>query len=75
MMLSGFAGLMQLGLMSIVGIAVAALVARFCLPDVLQPLSAAARLARFAPLARFSAAASHWRVPLVLTGSRGRSCC
>ena len=67
MMLSGFAGLMQLGLMSIIGIVVAASVARFCLPDVLKPLDAA-RLARFAPLARFSKAASRWRVPLVLIG-------
>ena len=49
MMLSGFAGLMQLGLMSIVGIAVAATVARFCLPDVLRPLKAS-QLARWEPL-------------------------
>ena len=67
MMLSGFAGLMQLGLMSIVGIVVAALVARFCLPYVLKPLDAA-RLARFAPLTRLSKAASRWRVPLLLIG-------
>ncbi len=67
MMLSGFAGLMQLGLMSIVGIVVAALVARFCLPDVLKPL-AATRFARFAPLARFAQAMSRWRVPLMLLG-------
>lgn len=51
MMLSGFAGLVQLGLISIVGIAVAAAVARFCLPDVLRPLDSK-RLAGLAPLAR-----------------------
>ena len=67
MMLSGFIGLMQLGLMSIVGIVIAALVARFCLPDVLRPLSAS-RLARFAPLARISMAAPRWRVPLAVLG-------
>ena len=67
MMLSGFAGLMQLGLMSIVGIVVAALVARFCLPDVLQPLPAS-RLARFAPLASLSMTAVRWRVPLAVIG-------
>ncbi|MGZ9058844.1 MAG: MMPL family transporter, partial [Burkholderiaceae bacterium] len=68
MMLSGFAGLMQLGLMSIVGIAVAASVARFCLPAVLRPLDAY-RLARFAPLARFSKQAPRLRVALVLIGA------
>jgi predicted exporter len=68
MMLSGFAGLMQLGLMSIVGIAVAASVARFCLPDVLQPLDAS-RLARFAPLARFSMYAPRLRTALLLLGA------
>ena len=68
MMLSGFAGLMQLGLMSIVGIAVAASVARFCLPDVLQPLDAS-RLARFAPLARFSMHAPRLRAALVVLGA------
>ena len=68
MMLSGFAGLMQLGLMSIVGIAVAASVARFCLPDVLQPLDAS-RLARFAPLARFSMRASRLRAAFLLLGA------
>ncbi len=68
MMLSGFAGLMQLGLMSIVGIAVAALVARFCLPDVLQPLDAS-RLARFAPLARFSMRAPRLRIALIVIGA------
>ena len=68
MMLSGFAGLMQLGLMSIVGIAVAASVARFCLPAVLRPLDAS-RLARFAPLARFSMQAPRLRVALVLIGA------
>ncbi len=68
MMLSGFAGLMQLGLMSIVGIAVAASVARFCLPDVLQPLDAS-RLARFAPLARFSMRAPRLRAALLLLGA------
>ena len=68
MMLSGFAGLMQLGLMSIVGIAVAASVARFCLPDVLQPLDAS-RLARFAPLARFSMQAPRLRAALLLLGA------
>ena len=68
MMLSGFAGLMQLGLMSIVGIAVAASVARFCLPDVLQPLDAS-RLARFAPLARFSMHAPRLRAALLLLGA------
>ncbi|MEO8185875.1 MAG: MMPL family transporter [Burkholderiaceae bacterium] len=67
MMLSGFAGLMQLGLMSIVGIVVAALVARICLPDVLKPL-AASRLARFAPLARLSMTAPRWRIPLAVIG-------
>jgi predicted exporter len=67
MMLSGFAGLMQLGVMSIVGIGVAATVARFCLPDVLQPLDAS-RLARFAPLARFSIHAPRLRVALLLIG-------
>jgi predicted exporter len=39
MMLSGFQGLVQLGLMSIVGLAAAALAARTLLPDVLRPLS------------------------------------
>ena len=68
MMLSGFAGLMQLGLMSIVGIAVAASVARFCLPDVLRPLDAS-RLARFAPLARFSLHAPRWRVALIVVAA------
>ena len=68
MMLSGFAGLMQLGLMSIVGIAVAASVARFCLPDVLQPLDAS-RLARFALLARFSMLAPRLRAVLLLLGA------
>ncbi|HVE88369.1 MAG TPA: MMPL family transporter, partial [Burkholderiaceae bacterium] len=67
MMLSGFAGLMQLGLMSIVGIAVAAVVARFCLPDVLRPLDAS-HLVRFAPLAQLSLHAPRWRVALVLIG-------
>ncbi|HVG04594.1 MAG TPA: MMPL family transporter [Burkholderiaceae bacterium] len=67
MMLSGFAGLMQLGLMSIVGIAVAAVVARSCLPDVLHPLDAS-RLMRFAPLARLSLHARRWRFALVLIG-------
>lgn len=68
MMLSGFAGLMQLGLMSIVGIAVAATVARFCLPDVLRPLDAS-RLARFAPLARYSTLAPRLRVAVLLVGA------
>jgi predicted exporter len=68
MMLSGFAGLVQLGLMSIVGIAVAASVARFCLPDVLQPLDPS-RLARFAPLARFSMRAPRLRAVLLLLGA------
>jgi predicted exporter len=68
MMLSGFAGLMQLGLMSIVGIAVAASVARFCLPDVLQPLDAS-RLARFALLARFAMHAPRLRAALLLIGA------
>ena len=68
MILSGFAGLMQLGLMSIVGIAVAASVARFCLPDVLRPLDES-RLARFAPLARFSKQAPRFRVALLLIGA------
>ena len=68
MMLSGFAGLMQLGLMSIIGIAVAALVARFCLPDVLRPLDAA-RLARFALLARISKQAPRLRVAIMLIGA------
>ena len=67
MMLSGFAGLMQLGLMSIVGIAVAATVARFCLPDVLRPLDAS-RLARFAPLALLATHAPRLRVALLLIG-------
>lgn len=65
MMLSGFAGLMQLGLMSIVGIAVAATVARFCLPDVLRPLDAA-RLARYAPLERYAMRAPRLRVAVWL---------
>lgn len=68
MMLSGFAGLMQLGLMSMVGIAVAASVARFCLPDVLRPLDPT-RLARFAPLARFSMRAPQLRLPLIVIGT------
>ena len=68
MMLSGFTGLMQLGLMSIVGIAVAALVARYCLPDVLRPLDPS-RLVRFAPLARFSTHMPRLRVALVLIGA------
>ncbi len=68
MMLSGFAGLVQLGLMSIVGIGVAASVARFCLPDVLRPLDAA-RLARFAPLARYSMHAPRLRIALLLIGA------
>jgi len=68
MMLSGFAGLMQLGLMSVIGIAVAALVARFCLPDVLQPL-AASRLARFAPLSRLSSYAPRLRPAIMLIGA------
>jgi predicted exporter len=61
MMLSGFAGLMQLGLMSIVGIAVAATVARFCLPDVLRPLEAS-QLARWEPLTRIAAFALRLRI-------------
>jgi predicted exporter len=68
MMLSGFAGLMQLGLMSIVGIGVAAAIARFCLPDVLRPLDAV-RLARFAPLARYSVRAPRLRVAVLLIGA------
>ena len=68
MMLSGFAGLMQLGLMSIVGIAVAASFARFCLPDVLRPLDPS-RLARFAPLARFSMRAPRLRIALIVIGA------
>ncbi len=68
MMLSGFAGLVQLGLMSVVGIAVAALVARFCLPDVLQPL-AASRLARFALLSRLSSWAPRLRPAILLIGA------
>ena len=42
--------------------------ARFCLPDVLQPLDAS-RLARFAPLARFSMRASRLRAALLLLGA------
>ena len=55
MMLSGFQGLVQLGLLSIVGIAVAAAVARTLLPQLLEPLATDA-------LARL-----HWveRVPAV----------
>ena len=68
MMLSGFAGLMQLGLMSIVGIAVAASFARFCLPDVLRPLDPS-RLVRFAPLARFSMRAPRLRIALIVIGA------
>ena len=67
MMLSGFAGLMQLGLMSIVGISVAAVVARFCLPDVLHPLDTS-RLERFTPLSRLSLHAPRWRFAFVLAG-------
>ncbi|MEP6608064.1 MAG: MMPL family transporter [Burkholderiaceae bacterium] len=67
MMLSGFAGLVQLGLMSMVGIAVAATVARFCLPDVLQPLDPS-RLARFAPLERVALHLSRWRAVIALVG-------
>ncbi|MGH6611907.1 MAG: MMPL family transporter, partial [Burkholderiaceae bacterium] len=63
MMLSGFAGLMQLGLMSIVGIVVAATVARFCLPDVLRPLDAS-HLDRLAGLARFARVAPRLRIAL-----------
>ncbi len=65
MMMSGFAGLMQLGLMSMVGIGVAGAVARSCLPDVLQPLDAS-RLARFGPLARVAMHAPRLRVSLLL---------
>ncbi|MDQ3187406.1 MAG: MMPL family transporter [Pseudomonadota bacterium] len=65
MMLSGFLGLMQLGLMSMVGIAVAAAVARFCLPDVLRPLGAA-RLVNFALLERCALHARRLRVAVVL---------
>jgi predicted exporter len=68
MMLSGFAGLMQLGLMSIVGIAVAASFARFCLPDVLRPLDPF-RLGRFAPLALFSMRAPRLRIALMVIGA------
>ena len=68
MMLSGFAGLMQLGLMSIVGIAVAASFARFCLPDVLRPLDPT-RLVRFAPLALFSMRAPRLRIALIVIGA------
>ena len=68
MMVSGFQGLMQLGLMSIAGIAVAALVARFLLPDVLRPLEPA-RLAPFAPLARLAAYAPRLRVPIWLAAA------
>ncbi len=68
MMLSGFAGLMQLGLMSIVGIAVAASFARFCLPDVLRPLDPS-RLVRFAPLALFSMRAPRLRIALIVIGA------
>ncbi len=68
MMLSGFAGLMQLGLMSIVGIAVAASVARFCLPDVLRPLEAS-RLIRFAPLALLSMHAPRLRAALIVVAA------
>jgi predicted exporter len=46
MMLSGFQGLMQLGVFSLVGLLAAALVARFLLPAALPPLPAA-RLAAF----------------------------
>ncbi|HYM47229.1 MAG TPA: hypothetical protein VES91_02035, partial [Burkholderiaceae bacterium] len=67
MMLSGFAGLAQLGLMSIVGIAVAAVIARFLLPDVLRPLDAS-RLARLAPFARYSMTAPQLRVAVALIG-------
>ncbi|MBA2412550.1 MAG: MMPL family transporter [Burkholderiaceae bacterium] len=65
MMLSGFLGLMQLGLMSMVGIAVAAAVARFCLPDVLRPLDAA-RLVNFALLERCALHARRLRIAVVL---------
>ena len=68
MMVSGFQGLMQLGLMSIAGIAVAAIVARFLLPDVLRPLEPA-RLASFAPLARLAAYAPRLRVPIWLAAA------
>jgi len=68
MMLSGFVGLIQLGLMSVTGIAVAALVARFCLPDVLQPLEAS-RLTRFAPLARLSFYAPRLRPAIMVIGA------
>lgn len=67
MMLSGFAGLMQLGLMSIVGIAVAATVARFCLPDVLRPLDPS-WLARYAPL-ELSMRAPRLRIAVLLIGA------
>ena len=68
MMVSGFQGLMQLGLMSIAGIAVAASIARFLLPDVLRPLEPA-RLAPFAPLARLAAYAPRLRVPIWLVAA------
>lgn len=68
MMLSGFAGLVQLGLMSIVGIAVAATIARFCLPDVLRPLDPS-RQTLLRPLARFAQRAPRWRAAVLLLGA------
>lgn len=68
MMVSGFQGLVQLGLMSIAGIAVAAIVARFLLPDLLRPLEPT-RLAPFAPLARLAAYAARLRVPIWLAAA------
>lgn len=60
MMLSGFQGLVQLGLFSLVGLATAALIARYLLPSLLAPL-APARLQRFAWLERVAAAAPRAR--------------
>lgn len=64
MMLSGFQGLVQLGLLSIVGLAVAALVARTLLPGVLRPLDASA-LSRLGWVRWFHRAGTRWRWPVV----------
>lgn len=80
MMFSGFQGLVQLGLLSIVGIAVAAAVARTLLPQVLKPIAPAA-LARMRWVESVQHAGARLRLPVlalaaaavVFVGFRGPS--
>jgi predicted exporter len=67
MLFSGFPGLVQLGLYSIVGLATAGIVTRFVLPHLLPADFVIRDVSRLGNvLARFAARASRLRVPLVV---------